>query len=323
MNLERIEFSLKSLLCEKDLGLWEILKGLDFPIEAILKIINEKIATKELVIKNGNISLNDTKFKNKYWKKLNREFKKEFLEYKEIIKKRPSPIPDFFQGPILPKDVFKRLKFMHKMNDIVDKKIIILGDDDLMSLAIGLTNLAKDVVVLEIDKRLVNFINLYSRKYNLNVNALQYNAAEELPSKLKRRFDVFIADPVEALKGLTITLSRGAEALTNNSVVYFGLTFLECPLSHWYKIEKLLLKMGFVITDIVRNYSYYYFDNYSRENVLKKLNSKLESKDVNWYRSNFIRCEAIKKPIPEVTGSFKLVKEFYYDNYQTTYKGKL
>ena len=53
--------------------------------------------------------------------------------------------------------------FVYERGNLIGKRILVIGDDDLFSLAAALTGLPSWVVVLEKDPRLVAFINHVAR----------------------------------------------------------------------------------------------------------------------------------------------------------------
>jgi len=237
-------------------------------------------------------------------------------QYRNIVSDRPPPLPEYDQGYISVEGVMRRLAFIMERGDIYGK-IFVAGDDDFFSIAAGLTGLPSNVVVLEIDERIVDFINKTSDRYGMNVEARKHNLEEDI-GELKRKFDVFITDPVETLPGITLFLSRCVEALKGvGSAGYFGLTTLEASRSKWYEIQKIIHKMGFVITDIRRKFNVYpddgknFFSFQDKLPVFKKFGIK---NDYNWYKSSLYRIEAVTEPKAIIEGWQKLGETMYHDD---------
>ncbi len=248
-------------------------------------------------------------------------FGEAFALYCEVTKGRPLPNLDFDQGFMPEGDVFARVAFLYERGDLEGQDILILGDDDLLSLALASTRLPASVTVLEVDRRIVDFITQRSQEHNLGISILEYNAVKPYPLK-EHAFSVFITDPVESEKGLRITLSRGAQALKEGGALYFGLTTIESSWKKWYNVEKMLLDMGFVITDILRRFSVYpdsdnHFDEefYDRTMMRKLMDFEFPlPADADWFRSSFIRCEAVKEPEPLIVGGVDFDADFYLDS---------
>ncbi|MEM1578536.1 MAG: bis-aminopropyl spermidine synthase family protein [Archaeoglobaceae archaeon] len=238
-------------------------------------------------------------------------------KFKEICRDRPPAVEKFDQGFISEEGVIRRVEFIHERGDIYGS-FFVVGDDDLFSLAISLTGLPEKVVVVDIDERLVNFINTVAKKLALDVEAFVYDVQKEFPIAFKKRFDVFVTDPVETLPGIKLFLSRGVSTLKGvGSSGYFGLTALEASRRKWFEIQKMILEMGFVITDIKRKFNVYPADEKSHSRFEEKLPifRKLQIKsDYNWYTSSLFRIEAIRDPSPLVDGEMVIDEHVYKDD---------
>ena len=241
--------------------------------------------------------------------------------YSKLAEDRPLPDPRFDQGFMTQEDIFARVAFMYERGDIEGQEILLLGDDDLFSLALLATGFPRSVTVLEVDSRLVDFIGKRGKENNFNLEIYQYNATDPYPLK-DHAFSVFVTDPVESEKGLKITLSRGAQALQAGGALYFGLTTIESSWQKWYKIENMLLEMGFVVNDIIRRFSSYpdadnQFDEsyYDQTKMRKLLDVEVPlPADADWFRSHFLRCEAVRDPQPLVLGKVDFDASFYLDD---------
>ncbi|RUM34479.1 MAG: putative methyltransferase [Archaeoglobus sp.] len=245
------------------------------------------------------------------------EFKEAFNEYKKIAKNRPEAIAVYDQGFISVEGVMRRVEFIYERGDL-PSKIFVVGDDDLFSIASSLTGMPKKVTVVEIDERLVNFINKVAGEYGLPVEAVVYDVQQAFPDELRGKYEVFVTDPVETIPGLKLFLSRGVSTLKGIGCSgYFGLTTLEASRKKWYEIQRMLSEMGFVITDMLRKFNVYpeeeknFFRFQQKLPVVEKLKTEI---DWNWYRSTFYRIEAVKDPKPLVKGEMVIDENVYKDD---------
>ncbi len=227
------------------------------------------------------------------------KFREILKEFKRIVKQRPRPTLDFFQGYMQEEDVIARVALMHHYGDLYKKDFILIGDDDLLSIALSLTQLPSRITVLDIDERLGDFIKNANEKYGFDIEFRRYNVAEPLPKDLIGNFDVFSSEPLETLTGLKAFVSRGISCLKENGVGYFGLTILEASHQKWLAIQRLLSRMNCVITDIIRGFSIYPMDygtvNY--EKFAYKLGIPVgKNPGINWYKSALYRFEVLGKP---------------------------
>jgi len=225
---------------------------------------------------------------------------KELVErFSEIVQERPKPTLDYFQGYMVAEDVVARVALMHYYGDLCGKRIALIGDDDLLSVALALTQLPSRIMVLDIDRRLGDFITKVNSKYGFNIEYFEYDVANPLPKALAGRFDVFSSEPLETLSGLKAFLIRGITCLKEGGVGYFGLTLHEASLRKWLETQRLLSRMNCVITDIIQGFSSYPMDystvNY--EEFAYNLGFRtVKNPGVTWYKSALIRFEALSAP---------------------------
>ncbi len=241
-------------------------------------------------------------------------------KYREIVAERPRPTAEYDQGYIKEEDLMRRVAFIYERGDLEGAEIMVIGDDDLISIAMALTGLPKRIVVLEIDDRLIEFINNVAEREALPIHAQKFDIRHDVPEQFLGKFDVFITDPVETIPGITLFLSRAASTLKDYGAGYFGLTHIEASLKKWAKIERIILDMNFVITDMLRDFNVYPMannleiseDNYIIKRKIEELTGSHKI-DADFYRSTLIRMEALGKPVPAVEGDFELRDEVYVD----------
>lgn len=238
-------------------------------------------------------------------------------QFEDIARERPKAVEEYDQGFISTPGVIKRARFMFQRGDLWDSKILILGDDDLLSLALALTGLPAHIQVLEIDQRLNSFINSKARELNLPLSAETFDVQYPLDNKLQQNFDCFLTDPVETLSGFQLFLSRGVSSLqAPGCSAYFGLTTLEASRNKWYAIQNSLMDMGFVITDILRNFNVYpqYDNSFAQyQEKMPIYNHFRVDPTTDWYMSSFYRIEAVEHPKPLIEQEMVLEEKFYKD----------
>ena len=333
--MDRIKRQILQRLVAGKVGVYELIDFQDSSLKEFLEILNELKNENILNLKNGIAEITEKGLelcikegiKNLGYVlcehcdgtgyTISDYFRGVLKEYKEIAKDRPEAIEKYDQGFISAEGVIKRVEFVYERGDL-NGRIFVVGDDDLFSIAAALTGLPEEIFVIDIDERLIRFINNVSRKYSLDIEAMVYDVQRELPDELKKRFDVFVTDPVETIPGIKLFLSRGVSALRGvGSSGYFGLTTLEASRTKWYEIQRMLLDMGFVITDIRRKFNVYpeeeknFFRFQDKLPIVKYLGVKV---DYNWYKSCLYRIEAIKDPKPIVEGDMIIDEKVYKDN---------
>jgi predicted methyltransferase len=240
-------------------------------------------------------------------------------ELERLLSGRPGPDLAYDQGAITSQDALLRAAFLEERGDLLGRDILMVGDFDLICLALALTRQPRRVLVLDIDTRVVDFVNAAAAREGLALEARPFDVRHPLADDLVGRFDVFLCDPVETLPGIRLYLSRGARALRGTgSAAYLGLTTIEASRRKWFDIQGLLHEMGFALTDARRRFSGYPdHDSAPRETayswpILEHLGE--EGVEHRWYTSAFLRAEAVRPPEPAVTGEVELGPELYVDD---------
>ena len=219
--------------------------------------------------------------------------------FKEIARSRPEAIQTYDQGYVTEESTLYRVAFMWARGDLAGKELLVLGDDDLVSLACALTGTPRRVVMLDIDERIVQFVRDVARAEGLEVEALQHDLREPLPEELLSAFDTFFCDPTESLRGFLAFAGRGISALRGpGSAGYMGLTRREASLSKWRAIQKELISSGAAITDIRDD-----FHDYVNWPYIETMRAwghlpvkRVPGRDEPWYRSALIRIELVEPP---------------------------
>ncbi|EGL81346.1 protein of unknown function DUF43 [Caldalkalibacillus thermarum TA2.A1] len=239
-------------------------------------------------------------------------------DFKEIVAMRPKATPDFDQGYVTAETTVLRLALMAERGDLAGRDLLLLGDDDLTSIAAALSGLPRRICVLDVDERIVNFIRDVARDRGYDhVHAEVYDVREALPSHLRGKFDVFFTDPVETLKGIFLFLSRCTEGLREPGAAgYFGLSYMEASWQKWRQIQKGILDMGFAITDMLGAFQDYLLEDIVARGypVARMAPVPVKEPDVNFYVSTVYRLELTEEPRPLYTGQVELGRDLYYDD---------
>lgn len=219
-------------------------------------------------------------------------------EFLKIQKGRPEPIQDFDQGYVAPEVTLARIAYMHYKGDLKGKDLILIGDDDLVSIAAGLTGWPRRIAVIDIDERLTKFISRVSEEYGLNIEILTMDLREPLPDNVRGKFDVFQTDPLETLPGLRLFIGRGIATLRGPRCAgYFHLTLIDASLDKWREVQRIILnEFNVVITDIIPDFSEYMDWGYFEQmHGWKKLPNELRVKPrYGWYTSTMFRIETLR-----------------------------
>ncbi len=316
---------------EKESNFWSIIDRADLPVpaassiikylieEGLVEIKDEKIyltekgkdLIKELGLKLGEHFCPVCEGRGYFWAKPEeREFYKKFLL---IQQDRPLPIQDFDQAFVTPECTVSRVLFADRKGDIYNKKILVMGDDDLIGLALGLWGTAKEVRVIEVDERIVEFTNKRAKEWGLNVKAEIFDLRQPLPDDMFGKYDVFFTDPPETVPAIKAFVHRGIAALKEpGSAGYFGFTLRDSSLNRWHILQTFLLEQGAVITDIIYNFNEYVNWGYHEETKARRVAPVSIKPERNWYRSSMYRIELLPG-FRRVNEKIEVDRELYVD----------
>lgn len=319
-------------LADSDKTIWELLDGWQFTLAEFISTVNklyedrflESDGKKLRLTRKGKERVNPAELR--YMPRLcgackgrritlPKPYKELLRKFKEAVKGRPAPKDEYYQGFIGEFDVAARIALMNYHGDVAGKEVILIGDDDLLSVALALTGLPSRITVLDVDERIGDFIDRVNEKHGLAIEFLRYNVEEPLPKTLLNRFDVFSSEPLETESGVRAFLSRGVACLRKGGVGYFGLTTLEASRRKWAMAEESLLRMGCAITDVIRGFTVYpsVYVKEPKEPFLPLLKFKLKFDfkgkfETGWYKSSLVRFEAME-PNPLIKWNEKIKVE--------------
>jgi predicted methyltransferase len=249
-----------------------------------------------------------------------------FKRFLEIFKQRPQgENPEFDQATMTPDSLARRLAWMIHSGDVSNRKVAVLGDDDLLSIALALSGLPASVTVMEIDARLCNFIAQVAQREGLSINVAQQDLSKRLPPALHGTFDTFACDPPEAEEGMFLFLEKGLSLLQpgDSHAGYFGVTTVESSMSKWARWQKHLLNQHeLALTSILPPFTEYI--NWVGQKPLDDLPGFSTLPQHLWYRSWLYRIETLPGFTPradfevEFTEALINDREGYYQTFKAT-----
>ncbi|HCD71546.1 MAG: N4-bis(aminopropyl)spermidine synthase [Thermovirga sp.] len=228
---------------------------------------------------------------------LDESLKEPYDKFLELHVERPEAIRQYDQAYVTPETTFSRIALADSRGDIRNKDVIVLGDDDMVALALAITRLPRRIVMLEIDERIVDFQRRKAKELGLsNLEVRRHDLRKPLPEDLLGQFDVFFCDPPETVAALAAFVGRGVATLRGmGGAGYFGLTSSESSFAKWRRLEQVLLDKGLVITDIIRNFNEYVNWGYAEEMLAWKLAPVKVKPTENWYYSSIFRVEVVNE----------------------------
>lgn len=216
-------------------------------------------------------------------------------KFRRIQKDRPAASHDYDQGYVTPDTSVSRFIIAYERGDIAGRDILVLGDDDLVSIVLCLSRLPRSVTIVEIDKRLTSFIRDVARSEKFEIKVDDFDLRKPLPERHVGAYDTFFTDPPETIKAADAFVGRGIAALRQvGSAGYFGFTRREASLRKWFDLQRLLIDRGVVMTDIIHNFSEYENWGYEKDTRAWQLSPVKVVPESNWYRSALYRIETLE-----------------------------
>ncbi len=122
------------------------------------------------------------------------------------------------QAPCTAETAMRRAVAMHEAGAIEGRRILIVGDDDSMSIAVLMIARAlgvapRRVSVLELDENRCGHLSEAARRLGLPVEVVRHDLRDRLPAEMVGAFDVVETDPPYTLDGMALFVRRGLEGL--------------------------------------------------------------------------------------------------------------
>jgi predicted methyltransferase len=314
-SVERTEIQILRALKESPKSFWELVALQDSTLPALVAMIKRLMAagrihfhkaTKRFQLSgNGNYHPRmDLRCKSCNGKGLVVEgiFRKTLQQFTSLLAERPMPDPNYNQGLISFPDLALKASFMYERGDLEDRSILLIGDDDLFSVYLRMLGMARRIVVLDIDKRILRFIEEKAGELGLNIETMEFDLSRSLPRHLHYAFDVFVSEPPEGIKGMITFLKRGIKSLAEGEGAgYIGITMVESSLPKWYEVQTIITRNRLVITDVLRNFNLYpegegeWEDLYGNYPIMGEIAIDVGPPNIDWYSSCTIRFEKVAK----------------------------
>ncbi|UCG02229.1 MAG: adenosylmethionine decarboxylase [Candidatus Heimdallarchaeota archaeon] len=241
------------------------------------------------------------------------DFFKPVIDYLNL---RPHPEYKYDQSRSTSESVIKRALLMLKNGDVEGKRIAILGDDDGVSLALAFLKCAKDIFVIDIDSRVLEFINSFAREKNLTnvLNTHLWDIRNTFPKRWRHRFDTFETDPPYTVAGFKLFVNQALNLLDpikgGSGYISFG---VKSPHDTWV-CQQHLLEAGFSIEEFIHGFNRYHgasiLGNTSNLYVISSVPQKLRLYETKHPKTAIYTFDEKKtKDLPTI--GYQIIAEFY------------
>ncbi|MFX0205738.1 MAG: adenosylmethionine decarboxylase [Candidatus Hodarchaeota archaeon] len=248
--------------------------------------------------------------------KLSKKYLDFFSPVIKYLNQRPTPDYKYDQSRSTTETVLKRTLLMLKNGDVEGKRVVILGDDDGVSMALAFLQCAKEILVIDIDSRVLEVINTFAQTQDLST-VLQtqiWDIRTSFPRKWWQRFDTFETDPPYTVLGFKLFIDQAITLLNpyggSRGYISFG---NKSPQETW-DCQQHLLEAGFSIDEFYTGFNRYQgatiLGNTSNLYVVSTVPQKMRILEMKHPEKAIYTFDETKlKDVPTV--GYQIIAEFY------------
>ena len=179
-----------------------------------------------------------------------------------VARRAPAPRFELDQCHCTVETKLRRVLALHEADALVRRRVLLLGDDDLVSLAIasviarfGSGQTLEQLTVVDVDPNVIAFVRRELARAPFPVACLEHDLRSPLPGGLAGAFDTVLTDPPYTAAGARLFLSRAAEALSGAGTVFFSFGSRRAETT--FAVQRDLVRMGFTIQARVPDFNQY------------------------------------------------------------------
>ena len=177
----------------------------------------------------------------------------------ELAAQRPDADFSLDQSHATAETAIRRALYLFEHDAVEGRSLIFLGDDDLTSIAVSLVAdhlgiQTREIAVLDVDQRLVDFLTEYSSG---TISASLHDLRQPVPDTMVDRFDVFFTDPPYTTPGLELFVTRGVEALAPDVGKMGFVSFGRKSPGEAVEIGRVLAESRLAVVEVVPDFNRY------------------------------------------------------------------
>jgi len=180
--------------------------------------------------------------------------------FASLRNKKPLPKRQYDQFYATDQTTAKRALTISRNGDLDGRKIALLGDDDLTSVACALTGTAEKITVLEVDGDIIELIEETSQNLNLGIETIKLDLRDKLPPELARQYDTVFTDPPYTPAGISLFLNSALFLLKKSplSRIYFCCGGSNRAREKELIIQKIVNEKGLLIKEKFSDFNHYH-----------------------------------------------------------------
>jgi predicted methyltransferase len=157
-----------------------------------------------------------------------------------------------------------RVARMHEARALAGQRILVLGDDDLISIAIahvlasvGRPTAIRRLAVVDTDADVLNWIRDQVADTGVAVETVEHDLRHPLPKQLAGAFDVVLTDPPYTVAGAELFLSRAVAGLAAEPGRHVFFSFGARRPEETIAVQRGIAAMGLAIRSLVPGFNSY------------------------------------------------------------------
>lgn len=158
----------------------------------------------------------------------------------------------------------RRALVLHQAGALEGKRIILLGDDDLIAVAIHLLaahadfgDAIRELTVVDLDAAVLAYLGRQLEDAPFPIRLIEHDLRRPLPPRLVAHFDTVFTDPPYTAAGAEVFLSRAASALAPEPGGNVFLAYGPKPPAEALRLQRAVAGMGFVVRRMAPNFNEY------------------------------------------------------------------
>jgi predicted methyltransferase/DNA-directed RNA polymerase subunit RPC12/RpoP len=179
----------------------------------------------------------------------------------------PEAKPELDQTHCTVDTKISRVLAMHEAGALAGTRILLLGDDDLVSVAIArfaglhkavsLAGRVRQLTVLDTDQDVLDCIAAQTADSGLDLRLLRHDLRLPLPADLAGAFDVACTDPPYTVAGAELFLSRAVAALAPGGGQHVFFSFGARRPADMLRTQQVIAGLGLVLRGLTPNFNEY------------------------------------------------------------------
>lgn len=172
----------------------------------------------------------------------------------------PAPVRSLDHVTATPQTAARRALWLDAYFDLAGARLLCVGDHDLTSLAACTVNPDLSVTVIDLDERILAFIDDQSRQRGWDVRCLYADVRHDLPPAASGRADLVVTDPPYTPEGTVAFLARGLQGLRDREhgrlVMAYG--FGDSHPGLGLKVQRSVQRMHLAFEAILPGFNHYH-----------------------------------------------------------------